>query len=481
MTEPIHQAIRTAYEAVPYVGRPFHQTHPNRLLAVARLHGVPIPKLGTISVLEIGSGDGSNLLPMAAGAPHGRFVGVDLSARLTASARAMAEELRLNNVRLLEADVRDIPAKLGWFDVVIAHGFYSWVPPDVRDAMFGAISRHLAPGGVAYVAYNLLPGGWIRRIGWDAMQFHVRDVRDPAERVTRAREFISLMVESWRTQPGPGAALAENFAHEAERDDGGIFHDDLAPLNEPVYYSTFVAHAARHRLLAFADVDPSTRGLGPAGAALRERLAARDPVAREQMLDFVHLRQMRATLLVHANVGGAGRRDPRHVAELHFAASMPYMRHRLAGGAAADPVGDTLAAHFPASIPAARIVDALASRGVRADDAPARIVDAWVTGVADPYADALALSTRPSARPRAGAVARWQASRLPLVTNQRHVSVRLADDFARALLPLCDGTRTQAELLARVRAAVPAAEAADPKAAVERRLAQFASAALLDA
>jgi hypothetical protein len=67
------------------------------------------------------------------------------------------------------------------------------------------------------------------------------------------------------------------------------------------------------------------------------------------------------------------------------------------------------------------------------------------------------------------------------VTNLRHVSVRLADEFARALLPLCDGTRTAAELAAVAGGAVPAAEAAAPQAAVERRLAQFASAALLDA
>ena len=76
MAETIHQKVRDAYEAIAYVGRPFHETHPNRLLAVAQLHGVAPPKRETISVLEIGCGDGANLVPMAASYPRGRFVGV---------------------------------------------------------------------------------------------------------------------------------------------------------------------------------------------------------------------------------------------------------------------------------------------------------------------------------------------------------------------------------------------------------------------
>ena len=78
-------------------------------------------------------------------------------------------------------------------------------------------------------------------------------------------------------------------------------------------------------------------------------------------------------------------------------------------------------------------------------------------------------------------MARWQATRRQFVANLRHVGVRLADDTARALLPLCDGNRTVPEIVAAARAALPAPEAADPRAAVERRLAQFASAALLEA
>lgn len=481
MTGTIHPQVGDTHDANGPVGRPIPETHPNRLLAVAQLHGVAPPKRETISLLEIGCGDGGNLVPMAASYPRGRFVGIDLSERRLADARALAGGTGTSNATFLEADVRAIPPQDRRYDVVVAHGFYSRVAPEVRDGMLRTVALHLAPGGVAYVDYDLLPEGWIGRIGRDAMQFHVRATADPVERIARAKEFIALLAGAWRDQGGAAAAVALRFAHEAGRDDSDIQRDDLAQMNEPVYYSAFASHAARHRLTIAADVDPGTRSHGSASAALRDRLAARDPIAREQMLDFVHLRQGRQSLLVHAGAGHPGTRDARQVAGLHFAATMAWMRQRLAGDATPDPVGDLLAARFPASVPGRELVDALASQGVAADAAPGRVLDAWTRGMADPYVDALAVATRPTARPRAGAVARWQATRGTLVTNLRHVSVRLADDFARRLLPLCDGTRSAADLAAATRGAVPAAEAAQPQAAVERRLAQFASAALLEA
>ena len=49
----------------------------------------------------------------------------------------------------------------------------------------------------------------------------------------RGAEVLALLAGTWRAQGGAAAAVAENFAREAERDDGGIYHDDLAPVNEP--------------------------------------------------------------------------------------------------------------------------------------------------------------------------------------------------------------------------------------------------------
>ena len=478
MSASTPQAIPRGDEPERVVGRAHPETHPNRLLAIARLQGAAPLARGTMSVLEFGSGDGANLLPIAAAYPKGRFAGVDRSAPAIARARAMAEGAGLRNVRLVEADLRALPADLGTYDVVIARGAYSRVPPDERDALMRAVARHLAPGGVACVEFDALPGGWLSRIGWDAMQFHARSAADPAERVARAREFIALLVETWKEQPGTGAALAEIFADEAARDDASILRDDLAPQNEPAYLSAVASHARRHGLALFGDVDPRVRSLGTAGAALRERLSARPPPAAEQMLDFVHLRATRQSLLVHASERLVP--APR-LAGLHFAATSAWVEARASGAARPDPVGDLLAPAYPGSLAAEALIAGLRSHGIAEADAAARLRAAWIERAADPFVDALAVAARPSERPRASALARWQATRLPLVVNLRHESVRLADDCAREALARCDGTRTVDEIARDLRGAIPAAEAGEPRAAVLRRLAQLASAALLEA
>jgi len=52
------------YEAVPYPGGAFAQTHPDRLSALARLFVVTAPLPSRCRVLENGCGDGGKLLAM---------------------------------------------------------------------------------------------------------------------------------------------------------------------------------------------------------------------------------------------------------------------------------------------------------------------------------------------------------------------------------------------------------------------------------
>jgi len=459
-------------------GRAHPETHPSRLLAIARLWGVAPLARRTPSVLELGCGDGANLLPIAAASPDARHAGVDASAHAIAIARAAGAAAGVPGVRFVEGDARSLPADLGTFDVVVACGAYSRVPSDARDALLRAVARHLAPGGVALVGFDALPGGWLRRIGWDAMQFHARGATDPAERAARARELIALLVETWKDQPGTGAALAEIFAREGDRDDASILRDDLAAQNEPAYVSAVANHARRHGLALVGDVDPGVRALGTAGPALRARLAASPPLAAEQMLDFVHLRTARRSLLVHASERLVASPD---LAGLHFSLAPERRAERGSGAARADPVGDRLLAAYPSSMPAEALIDALRALGIAEEEAVARLRAAWVQGSAVPRTEPLAIAARAPERPRASALARWEATHRTLVTNLRHESVAPADACAREVLACCDGERTVVELADAVRAAIPAAETGDPRAAVARRLEQLAADALLEA
>jgi len=196
MTESaIHAGLKAAYEDIAYVGRPNHHSHPDRLAAIASLFGHAAPDPARARILEVGCGDAANILPLAAQLPDARVVGCDYSALLMGRARTRTAALGLVNVELVEGDLREIGPSLGAFDYVIAHGFYSWVPADVRDAFIAMLGRQLAPGGLAFISYNVLPGCFVRRIGWDAIRMNIPADASPTERldITR-REFRDLLV-----------------------------------------------------------------------------------------------------------------------------------------------------------------------------------------------------------------------------------------------------------------------------------------------
>ena len=68
--------VETSYDEVAYPSYSFAQTHPDRLGAIAALFGMSPAPVDGCRVLELGCGNGSNLIPMAFCLPGSRFVGV---------------------------------------------------------------------------------------------------------------------------------------------------------------------------------------------------------------------------------------------------------------------------------------------------------------------------------------------------------------------------------------------------------------------
>ena len=70
----------TAYDHVRYPGHPFGETHPDQLATLGSLFGMNPARLDSCRVLELGCGEGANLIPIAFQWPESEFVGIDLSA-----------------------------------------------------------------------------------------------------------------------------------------------------------------------------------------------------------------------------------------------------------------------------------------------------------------------------------------------------------------------------------------------------------------
>jgi len=189
MSEP----VPTAYDSVVYPGYAYAQTHPDQLAAYARLCGLEPAPVERCRVLEVACGDAANLLPMAVALPKATFHGFDLASSSIERGRAIARELGLANLTLAHLDINEAPARMGEFDYVIAHGFYSWVPQSARDQPMAICRASLAPRGVAFISYNTLPGGHIRRMIREMMLFHVDRAPDPETKTNQARALLHFL------------------------------------------------------------------------------------------------------------------------------------------------------------------------------------------------------------------------------------------------------------------------------------------------
>ena len=458
------------YDVVPYPGHPFAQTHPDRLAVLGTLFQVDPPPVDTCRVLELGCGDGGNLVPMAMALPGARFLGIDASERAIARGRAQVEALGLTNATLEAAAIEEFEMPPERFDYVIAHGVYSWVAASVRDRLLELCRALLSDRGIAYVSYNALPGGRLSGALRDMLVFHTAGLDDPADQVEQARALLRLLVGSWSDEHDFGAIMRRQGERLLERSDETLFHDELAAINQPVYFHEFVVHAARHGLqyLAEADFFEMQTGVLPE-AVSDELLHVEDPIRREQYLDFVKGRMFRQTLLCREEIEVD--RSPQPLVIEPLAVSSPAQPtggpDRAGRVTFEGPAGSTLttdhplvtgalervAGRWPGAVRVRELIPRQASEEDRAAICGA-LLRSYAANLVQLHAIPPALTTSVSDRPEASPLARHQARAGELVTNLRHTSVRIEDDLGRRLVVLLDGTRDRAQLLGELRAAL---------------------------
>jgi cyclopropane fatty-acyl-phospholipid synthase-like methyltransferase len=454
-------ATTNLYDAIPYPGHPFAQTHPDRLATLATLFGLDPPPLEHCRVLELGCGDGGNLVPMALGLPAARLLGVDAAHGAITRGRTLIDALGLSNVELVAQSLERFEPAPGEFDYVIAHGVYSWVGTTVRDRLLALCRQALSEQGVAYVSYNALPGGRLREALRDMLLFHARAV-EPHERVAQARALLGLLLEGWSDRHEFGAVMQRHAERLLERGDETLFHDELASVNESVYFHEFAAHAGRHQLQYLAEADFFEMQIGTLPEQVVEELRrVDDPLRREQYLDFLKGRTFRQTLLCRAEHALDRTPRPRLVGGMAVSSPVrrrpepePDERTTFEG-----PTSSTLTTDHPIVIdalerignswPAAVWMRELMPQAASDADREAlydALLRSYAGNLVQLHVHPPELVTSPGERPEASPLAREQARAGGLVTNLRHTGVRVEDDLGRRLVMLLDGSRNRAEL-----------------------------------
>lgn len=451
------------YEAVRYPGHAFPQTHPDRVAAIATLFGLDPLAPARCRMLEIGCGDGGNLLGMALTLPEASFVGFDLSGSAIGLAQARAKELGLTNVRFEEIGIEDFETPEGSFDYVVAHGVFSWVPDPVRDQLLDLCAHALSASGVAFVSYNALPGYRLRQSLRELLVLEVEGIDEPQQRIAAARRLLARL----SGENEPATAIGAEAGALAERSDALLFHDALADVNDAFLFSEFAERAGGHGLQYLAEADLRDLRTDTWPLDVRDALPSVDDVLRrEQFLDYLKLRRFRQTLLCRAECEPARMPIATRIASLAVAS---YARPLVAdderpglvtfevpGGAQISTEDERVVAMlvrlghaWPAAVGVAELLDDARDPSAREALCDA-LLHGTIRGIVWPHAHPPALSVHAGERPHASALARLQVRDGEPVATLRHNSIRVADELDRRVLALLDGTRDRAALHAHL-------------------------------
>lgn len=495
----------TTYDTVAYPSNCCPQAHPDRLATLATLFGMSPAPVASGRVLELGCGEGRNLIAMAFALPDATFVGVDLAASAIARAREETQALGLANVEFHCADLLRWRPPGGPFDYVIAHGLLSWVPEAVCRRVFELCRDCLAPQGVVFVSYNALPGWHVRGMVREMMLFHTRHVSDPAAKIAQAKAFLGLLLAAHAAEGSPAALVKREAKRILDRNaDAILFHDDLSEINRPFYFHELAALAGQHGLQFLAETDFSDipESIYPPSVIEALKQLDENVVEKEQYLDFLRCRRFRQTLLCRDEISLKRELKPRLVRQLLIASSAkaqstsPDLRagvfEAFAGPGGTMQVDDPLTkaaivellAIWPRALPFGELLKAARRRLAQpaADGDEERLAEALLTA----YSAVIELHVwQPPwtvGRPTLNALARWQlANDRETVTSLWHADIRVAEPTMRAIFQLLDGAREIPAVAAELGRRIDAGELALPSNAARPNLLADVTLAVRDA
>jgi SAM-dependent methyltransferase len=473
----------TSYDVVAYPSYTHNQTHPDRLAVIGRLFGLKPAPVERCRVLELGCGNASNLVPMAWSLPKSEFFGIDLAAKAIQLGEEMTAALGLSNIHLVRGSITELDDSWGQFDYIIAHGLYSWVPAEIRERLLAICRSRLAPQGIAFVSYNALPGCHLRTMLREMMLFHIRGFSAPEERTRQAKSLISFLAEAQDTNDPYRLWLRAELETLRNHEDGHLFHDELAEISDPLYFTQFVQKASSHGLQYLAEADYFE--MFPCGfkQEIRQTLNSmiQDRILREQYLDFLKCRRFRQTLLCHAE---AALKAPSDDTVRAFLVSSSVTcksgeidlrpdvtcNFETAKGALCGtdfPLGKAvlhiLGKVWPAPLPFTELLyqahaalplpvggtTSTASPSSSLDPQPLSsfLLQLYAGGIVDFRTVLPPFVREVSSHPVASPIARWQAQSGNLVATVFHIGVRIEDEIGRCLLSLLDGSLDHAALV----------------------------------
>ncbi|MCD8213149.1 MAG: class I SAM-dependent methyltransferase [Campylobacter sp.] len=311
--------VKDYYDEVPYFSAAFRDCSPVRIHAIAEFLGLEPKPVANARVLEFGCAYGGNILPFAVHNENADVVGIDISSTQVSDGNKIAEEMGMENFRLLERDILNLDEnevkKLGKFDYIIAHGVYSWVDDSIKAALFRAIKLLLSDNGIAYVSYNIYPGWKSLDILRDFMLFASDGQKSGVKKLEISKRELNFLQDylKFNTQNANDKIYSDsaqllatqlNFLQNILKkgNDYYILHDFLEICNTPTYFYKFAKRLEENGLYylldcSLDDIFRSALGVYRFDAHIARNYPNR--IQKEQMNDFLFNRSFRKSLIVH--------------------------------------------------------------------------------------------------------------------------------------------------------------------------------------
>lgn len=479
----------SSYDHILYPAHAYKETHPDHLAAIATLYGLTPPDVRKCRVLEIGCGDGSNLIPMAVGLPSSSFTGVELAGQPVETANKTIEASGLKNVRVLRMNLLDITTHFGTFDYILAHGVYSWVPENVREHLLRVCSDNLNANGLAFISYNTFPAGHLREASREMVRFHLGSAFEGTDVVGQGKAFLKLMADTVEGQDLWSAILRSESQRFSMRDDRVTYHDEFGSSYTPVYFYHF-AREIEDKGLRFVSEAQTKDALQPPvnRDVLRtvETLAAGDFIRFQQYLDLLSFNGFRGSLLCKSHAEVERENFYFQINRLSLASALTRVqkhkdgsveyKHRRGPGTITTNNLRIIAAlkcleeKWPQSVGYEVLLEAGLNRSttssVENNIFAEGILKLAANSLVDLRSQKLLLPDAVSLMPTGSPLARLQAAQGKLVTTLLHTHVDIPDPNVRRVLQLLDGTRDVATLARGFQGDYPASS----RSAIESQL-----------
>lgn len=287
----------------------YRELTPRLLTFAGLLRGQTTPDPDrSLTYCELGCGQGFTINVLAAANPHIQFYGTDFNPSHIAGAQALAQEAELSNLHLYDqafGDFVDEATLPDQFDMIVLHGIYSWITPQVRGQVVEFLRRKLRPGGLVYCSYNCLPGWSPAAPLRHLMYLHGKSTGGPtATRLQPALEFTKELIEKGALYFAANPNLKSRVERMESMPRNYLAHEYLNDAWSLLYHSDVVQEFSEAKLSYFGPANLLDHidaiNLSADQQELLKGLA--DPTLRETVRDFLVNQQFRRDLFLRGAV-----------------------------------------------------------------------------------------------------------------------------------------------------------------------------------